>query len=168
MNIQIRPTTFETRQEFASLLDEANTWQKARGSQGWTGVFDDDWMLPRIDRGELYLVYMVGEPVSAFRILYEDRAFWGEREVGDSIYLHTFAVRRSKAGLGIGNAVIEMVVSMGRKRSLAKVRLDCFLANTRLISFYERNGFSSVGTTVVNGKMLNLMERVIGSPTDIS
>jgi hypothetical protein len=104
MNIQIRPTTIETRQEFASLLDEANTWQKARGSQGWTGAFDDDWMLPRIDRGELYLVYMDGEPVSAFRILYEDRAFWGEREVGDSIYLHTFAVRRSKAGLGIGNA----------------------------------------------------------------
>ena len=56
-----------------------------------------------------------------------------------------------------------MAVSMGRKRGLAKVRLDCFLANTRLISFYERNGFSSVGTTVVNGKMLNLMERVIAT-----
>lgn len=168
MSIQIRPTTIETRQAFASLLDEANAWQKARGSEGWTVPFDDDWMLPRIDRGELHLVYMDGEPVSAFRILYEDRAFWGEREVGDSIYLHTFAVRRSKAGLGIGNAVIEMVAGMGRKRGLAKFRLDCFHANTRLISFYERNGFSSIETKVVNGKMLNLMERIIGPPTENS
>ena len=147
-------------------MGEATAWQKARGLEGWTSPFDDDWMLPRIDRGELYLVDMDGEPVSALRILYEDRAFWGEREVGDSIYLHTFAVRRSKAGLGIGNAVIEMVVSMGRKRGLAKVRLDCFLANTRLISFYERNGFNSVGTTMLKGKTLNLMERVIGPPTE--
>jgi ribosomal protein S18 acetylase RimI-like enzyme len=161
MDIQVRPTTVETRHAFSSLLEEANAWQKARGSEGWTGPFDDDWMLPRIERGELYLVYMDGEPVSAFRILYEDRPFWGEREVGDSIYLHTFAVRRSKAGLGVGNAVIEKVVGMGRERGRAKIRLDCFLSNAKLIAFYERNGFRSVGTTSVKGRMLNLMERDI-------
>ena len=135
---------------------------------GWTGPFDDEWMLPRIDRGELFLAYLENEPVAAFRILQEDRGFWGDREVGDSIYLHSFAVRRSKAGLGIGNAVIEMVANMARTRGLARLRLDCFLANSGLISFYERNGFSSIGTTTVMGKTLNLMEKVVTPPSHSS
>lgn len=164
MKIEILPATLETRHEFASILDEANAWQRARGLEGWSGPFDDDWMLPRIDRGELFLAHIENEPVSAFRSLYADRPYWGDREVGDSIYLHSFAVRRSKAGLGIGNTVIEMVANMGRKRGLATVRLDCFLANSGLISFYERNGFKSAGTIEANGKALNLMERDIQPP----
>lgn len=161
MHIRIRPTTIETRQEFSSLLDEASAWQKQRGSEGWSYPFDDDWMLPRIARGELFLAYLESEPVSAFRVLWEDRPFWGEREVGDSIYLHTFAVRRDKAGLGVGGAVIGEVAGMGRERGRAKARLDCFLSSTSLIAYYERNGFVSVGTTSMDGKMMNLMERGI-------
>jgi len=161
MQIEIIAVTVETRHLFASILDEANAWQKARGSEGWSGPFDDDWMLARIERGELFLVYIESEPVSAFRIVYEDRSYWGDREMGDSIYLHSFAVRRSKAGLGIGSAVIEVVANMGRTRGCASIRLDCFLANAGLISFYQRNGFKSVGTIEVRGKMLNLMERAI-------
>ena len=141
MSIQVRSVTVETRQAFASLLDKANAWQKARGS--------------------LYFAYLSDEAVAAFRLLDEDRAFWGEREVGDSIYLHTFAVQRSRAGSGIGSMVIEEVVRVGRERGRSRIRLDCFLANTGLITFYERNGFRSVGTVAVKDRVLNLMERPI-------
>lgn len=161
MQIDVRPAAIETRRDFSSIVEEANTWQKARGSEGWAGPFDDAWMLPRIKRGELFLAYVGDVPVSAFRILWEDRPFWGDREVGDSIYLHTFAVRRSSARLGVGDAVIERVVDMGRERSRTKVRLDCFLSNTGLIAYYERNGFASVGRTSMKGKTMNLMERTI-------
>lgn len=161
MDIDIRPATVETKGEFSSILEEASAWQKARGQEGWSAPFDDAWMLPRIERGELFLAYLDGEPVAAFRILWEDRPFWGEREEGDSIYLHTFAVRRGRAGLGIGEAVIETVASMGRERGRAKARLDCFLSSTSLIAYYERNGFVSVGTTSIDGKTMNLMERGI-------
>lgn len=161
MDIQIRPVTIETRHEFSPLLAEASAWQEARGFEGWSYPFDDEWMLPRIERGELFLAHLDSEPVSAFRLLWEDRPFWGEREVGDSIYLHSFAVRRSKAGLGIGEAVLAKIAGMGRERGLAKVRLDCFLSSISLIAYYERNGFVSVGTTSMKGKMMNLMERDI-------
>lgn len=76
----------------------------------------------------------------------------GCREAGNSIYLHTFAVRRSNAGLGIGALVIEQVVSMGRDHGRTNVRLDCFLSNAGLIAFYERYGFASVGFTSMKGK----------------
>ncbi|RZF59096.1 GNAT family N-acetyltransferase [Sphingomonas populi] len=161
MQIAVRPATIETRHDFSSIVEDANAWQKALGSEGWTHPFDDVWMLPRIERGELYLAYAGAAPVSAFRILWEDHPFWDDREIGDSIYLHTFAVQRSRAGLGIGSAVIGEVVRMGRERGRANVRLDCFRSNTRLIAFYERNGFASVGLTSMMGKAMNLMERTI-------
>lgn len=162
MRIAVRPVTLETRAEFAAILEEANSWQKARGSQGWSGAFDDAWMLPRITRGELFLAWLDDHAVAAFRLVLEDRLFWGDKDIGDSIYLHSFAVRRDKAGRGIGEAVIECVMAMGRDRGLAKLRLDCFLANAGLVAFYERNGFRSVGTTTVRGQRLNLMEKAIG------
>ncbi|WFU06300.1 GNAT family N-acetyltransferase (plasmid) [Rhizobium sp. CB3171] len=161
MEIELQPLYVETRRHFAAILEEASAWQKERGSEGWNYPFDDAWLLPRIERRELFLVSFGTEPVAAFRILLEDRPYWGEREMGDSIYLHTFAVRRAKAGLGIGEAVIERVVAMGRERGRAKVRLDCSLSSFRLIAYYERNGFVSVGNIFINGKMMNLMERLI-------
>ncbi|MBB3588944.1 GNAT family N-acetyltransferase [Sphingomonas sp. BK481] len=161
MQIDVRQAAIETKRDFAFIVEDANAWQKARGSEAWAGPFDDEWMLPRIERGELFLAYAGAAPVSAFRVLWEDHPFWGDREVGDSIYLHTFAVRRSCSGRGIGPAVIEQVAIMGQHSGRAKLRLDCFLANTRLISFYERNLFASVGVTSVKGRLMNLMERAI-------
>ena len=81
--------------------------------------------------------------------------------MGDSIFLHTFSVRRDKGGLGIGEMVIDRVFSIARERGLDKVRLDCFLSSTKLIAFYERNGFTSVGIAIIDGKVMNLMERDI-------
>ena len=159
--ISVRLVSLETRRFFSEILEEARAWQTMRGSEGWIDPFDDAWMMPRIARGELFLAWSQDDPVAAFRILWEDRPFWGDRETGDSIYLHTFAVRRDKSGLGIGDAVIEKVAQMGRERGLAKVRLDCALSSSRLIAYYERNGFSSVGTTIMKGKMMNLMERAL-------
>lgn len=161
MSIQILLASLETRGHFAEILNEARAWQKSTGSEGWNYPFNDAWILPRIERRELFLAYADDEPVAAFRLLWEDRPYWGDREIGDSLYLHTFAVRRSKAGLGIGEAVIENVVAMGRERGRAKVRLDCSLSSARLIAYYERNRFVSVGNILTNGKMMNLMERAI-------
>lgn len=85
MGLEIRPVTRETRFVFAALLEEANAWQKARGGEGWASSFDDAWMVPRLERGELFLACDAGDPVATLRLLWEDRPFWGERETGDSL-----------------------------------------------------------------------------------
>lgn len=157
----IELVTLETRHHFSALLEEARAWQASQGFWGWNYPFDDEWMLPRIERGELFLAWQRGEPVGAFRILWEDIPFWGERETGESIYLHTFAVSRKHGGSGAGSAIIERVVEMGRERGRINVRLDCARSSTKLIGFYERNGFVSCGEIFLGGTMMNLMEREI-------
>lgn len=161
MGVEVRPATRETRHVFAALLEEARAWQRARGVEGWSRPFDDAWMLPRLERGELFLAWLDGEPVAAFRLLHEDRPFWGDREVGDSLYLHSFAVRRGLAGLGVGAAVIGRIVDRARAQGRNRVRLDCFLSSAPLIAYYERCGFASVGAVTVQGRRMNLMERAV-------
>ena len=61
--------THQTRIHFADIMEEARAWQKRRGSEGWNYPFNDAWMLPRIERSELFLTYFENEPVAAFRLL---------------------------------------------------------------------------------------------------
>jgi GNAT superfamily N-acetyltransferase len=159
--LEIALVSQATRHHFSALLEEARLWQASQGSWGWNYPFNDEWMQPRIERGELFLAWQRGEPVGAFRILWEDIPFWGERETGESIYLHTFAVSRKHGGGGIGSAIIERVAAMGHERGRINVRLDCALSSTNLIAFYERNGFVSCGEIFLGGTMMNLMEREI-------
>ncbi|WP_350225180.1 GNAT family N-acetyltransferase [Agrobacterium sp. lyk4-40-TYG-31] len=66
--------------------------------------------------------------------------------------MHAFAVRQNKAGTGIGEAITAKVVNMGTERRREKIRLDCSLSGARLIAWYERNGFISVGTIFMTGR----------------
>lgn len=161
MSLEIRPVTPGTRAVFAAIVEEANAWQKARGSEGWARPFDDAWMLPRIERGELFLACDAAGPVASLRLLWEDRPFWGAREVGDSLYLHSFAVRRDRAGCGLGRATIEAVAAIARARGRRRLRLDCFSANRGLIAYYGRAGFVSAGAVTVDGRAMALMERLL-------
>jgi ribosomal protein S18 acetylase RimI-like enzyme len=68
-------------------------------------------------------------------------------------------LRREGTSRKFGATVIEKVAGIGRERGLANIRLDCSLSSLRLIAYYERNGFVSVATTFINGRMMNLMER---------
>ncbi|MEY8712275.1 hypothetical protein [Mangrovibacter phragmitis] len=70
------------RQYFSLILEEARLWQQQQGSEGWNYPFNDEWLLPRIRRNELWLVFDGYQPVAAFRVLMEDMPFWGERENG--------------------------------------------------------------------------------------
>ena len=53
--LQILLASLETRGHFAEILNEASAWQRSTGSEGWNYPFNDAWILPRIERRELFL-----------------------------------------------------------------------------------------------------------------
>jgi GNAT superfamily N-acetyltransferase len=128
----------------AEILDEATAYVAKLGFEQWPVPFPQDELAHRIERGELYLVDVDGEPAATLTLLWDDPAFWGERPP-DAVYLHKLAVRRSFAGRGLGAAIVEWVDEHAASAGRGYVRLDCQREDVGIRSYYERLGFEHRG-----------------------
>jgi GNAT superfamily N-acetyltransferase len=146
--------------EMASvILEEARIWLAARGIDQWTGPFDAAWLASKIEAHELFIVERNAEPVGVFRLLWEDRLFWGDRERGESAYIHSLAIRRSHAGTGLGSQILAAIATLARERNRANLRLDCVASNHRLIAYYQAHAFTPIDTVTIGDFDMTLMER---------
>ena len=114
-----------------------------------------------IDRGEVYVVEGEDdEPVATLALLQDDPQYWGDRPQ-DALYLHKFAVRRDRAGRGIGAAVVEWANAEAAEAGREFLRLDCLCDNPRIRDYYEDLGFEHRGDLVLNGRNMSLYERPV-------
>jgi GNAT superfamily N-acetyltransferase len=128
----------------AEILDEASAYIRALGFGHWTVPFPQDELAHRIERGELYLVDVDGDPAATLTLLWDDPAFWGERPP-DAVYLHKLAVRRAFAGRGLGAAIVDWVDGHAASAGREFVRLDCQRDDPGIRAYYERLGFEHRG-----------------------
>lgn len=61
--------------------------------------------------------------------------------------IHLLCVRPSKAGSGVGRAMVQFVVDEARKLNCRAVRLDTGLQNKPAVGLYKKLGFELAGTT---------------------
>jgi len=144
----------------AGLLDEATAWVGERGYEQWPLPFPVDELAEAIERGEVYLAELDGTPVATVTLLWEDRAYWGERPA-DAAYVHKLAVRRACAGQRIGSAIVEWADATADAAGREFLRLDCLRDNPGIRAYYERLGFEHRGDLVVNNRNMSIYERRI-------
>jgi GNAT superfamily N-acetyltransferase len=145
----------------AELLDEATVWVGELGFEQWPLPFPRDELAEAIDRGEVYVVEGEDdEPVATLVLLQDDPQYWGDRPQ-DAFYLHKFAVRRDRAGRGIGAAVVEWANAEAAEAGREFLRLDCLCDNPRIRDYYEDLGFEHRGDLVLNGRNMSLYERPV-------
>jgi GNAT superfamily N-acetyltransferase len=145
----------------AELLDEATVWVGELGFEQWPLPFPRDELAEAIDRGEVYVVEGEDdEPVATLVLLQDDPQYWGDRPQ-DALYLHKFAVRRDRAGRGIGAAVVEWANAEAAEAGREFLRLDCLCDNPRIRDYYEDLGFEHRGDLVLNGRNMSLYERPV-------
>ncbi len=142
----------------AELLDEATRWVGERGFEQWPLPFPRDQLVASIDRGEVHVVEEDGEPVATVTLYYEDPRYWGDRPP-DAVYVHKLAVRRDRAGLGLGAAIIDWAAATARAAERQFVRLDCLADNPGIRGYYEQLGFEHCGELVLGGRNMSLYER---------
>ncbi len=125
--------------------EDAARWLWARGIHQWEpGTFPRDRLISRIERGEVYLARLDGEPVGMAILQEADEDTWGARP-DDALYLHGLRVRRAYAGQGIGRTILRWVEEQVAARGRIYLRLDCMADNTKLRAYYEDAGFRCVG-----------------------
>jgi GNAT superfamily N-acetyltransferase len=159
--VNVKRARHEDGDIVAELLDEATVWVGELGFEQWPLPFPRDELAEAIDRGEVYVVEGEDdEPVATLVLLQDDPQYWGDRPQ-DAFYLHKFAVRRDRAGRGIGAAVVEWANAEAAEAGREFLRLDCLCDNPRIRDYYEDLGFEHRGDLVLNGRNMSLYERPV-------
>ena len=144
----------------AALLDEASTWVDDLGFSQWPLPFPRDQIAAAIDHGEVYVVEAEdGEAVATVTMLPDD-PYWGDRPP-DAFYVHKLAVRRDRAGRGIGAAIVEWANAEAAEAGREFLRLDCLCDNPGIRNYYEDLGFQHRDDIVAGGRKLSLYERPV-------
>ena len=81
--------------------------------------------------------------VAAMRLMWSDPKIWTDDE--DACYVHGLVIDRSRAGTGLGTAMLGHASDTARRAGVGRLRLDCAESNAALRSYYQRCGFTEVG-----------------------
>lgn len=142
-----------------SLFDEAISYQKRKEYPVWAGY--DKKVLKNDIRNKLQYKIVIDHNIACiFSICYSDKIIWGEREKGDSLYLHRVAVNPCYKGQKHFGEILNWCVSYAAKSELQNIRMDTWADNLNLINYYKSFGFRIVGKlTTPDSKKLPIPQR---------
>jgi GNAT superfamily N-acetyltransferase len=148
------------------------------GVDQWPECFELWEIQDHVAAGEFYLAYFDGQLAATFRLTSQPE-WYGEigdnvrlrddlagrmnvkgEELGrmiqeygldqPALYLHTFAIRRSLAGQGLGYQLLRWGEEQARGQGFPYLRLDCHHVNRRLRQYYVDAGFQSLHVIAEN------------------
>ena len=167
--MNVRAARSEDVEVVGGLLDDATAWVGDLGYQQWPLPYPREEIALAIARGEVYVGEEDGDAVGTVTVLADDPVYWGER-TPDALYVHKLAVRRDRAGRGIGAALVEWVDAHALESGRVFLRLDCLRDDAGIRRYYERLGFAHCGDLHDGhrGLELSLYERTVRSGRDVS
>ena len=144
-----------------SILEEAAQWIIAKGIEQWPATFPQHWrtrIAESIERREVYLAWLDGQPVGTLALQWSDRMVWGDVP-DDAGYVHRLAIRRAFGGKGLGRELLGWAEDMVAVAGKEYLRLDCMAENPALMRYYERAGFVYRGRVEGQGWNASLYEK---------
>ncbi|HEY8489680.1 MAG TPA: GNAT family N-acetyltransferase [Dehalococcoidia bacterium] len=146
--VSVRRAGPEDVETVAEILEDAAAWILARGIRQWPARFPRSFVSSAIRDHEVYLVLDGEAAVGTVTIQWSDEPVWGPQP-GDAGYVHRLAVRRDRAGQGLGRWILSWAEERVRAAGRRYLRLDCMAANAGLRRYYEAAGFASRGEVTV-------------------
>jgi GNAT superfamily N-acetyltransferase len=160
--VKVRAAAPADAELVAGLIDDATLWVQELGFAQWPFPFPRANVAAAIERNEVYVAEVDDEPVATVTILSDDPVYWGERPP-DALYVHKLAVRRDRAGRGIGAALVEWADARACAAGRSFLRLDCLRIDPGIRAYYERLGFEHRGDFDDHdrGLLISLYERPV-------
>ena len=142
-DLAIRRATGADTDLIREILIEAAQWvRQLDGSDMWLeGELDRQHVQAEVESGMFVVAEMDRDVIGVIRFQLEDSFFWPDLETPDSAFVHRLGVRRSHAGRGVANALLQWAADAARALGKRYLRLDCDADRTRLRAMYERAGF---------------------------
>lgn len=157
--VSIREATADDSDAFTRFFVAA--WSEAGpDAPGFTGASDE--AIAEITAPEAFRE-RVGGPDRRLFLAWDDDLVVGfsatRRKTEGSVELSGIIVSRSRAGLGIGSALIEIAMVVARKDGYRNMIVKTETTNDRAHAFYENHGFQTIAVET---------EDVDGVPVEVS
>ena len=161
--VQAQPADLEI---ILDILEEAAQWLASRNIDQWQpGIFRGSRrqsIVNRLSQGEIYLARRDGEAIGTLTLQWSDKLVWGDVP-DDAGYVHSLAIRRVFAGVGIGRQMLQWAENMVASSGKRYLRLDCMAENAALRRYYEQAGFAYRGDIESKGWKASLYEKQVMS-----
>lgn len=135
--------------DVVGILNEATGYKIRRGDRSWSeeGWTEDEIGQLMPDR-DIFKLLLSGRIVGTFTLAWSDVELWGSQP-DDASYLHSLAVGNDYHEQGFGRVAVGWAIQHTLNSGRPYIRLDCEVENTGLRSYYENQGFSFVGSRVI-------------------
>jgi ribosomal protein S18 acetylase RimI-like enzyme len=162
-SLQIRKVGLDSLPAILGILQETALWLQDKGIDQWQPFLDAEEakniVTKRFGEGEVFLGFLDRVPVATITLQWRDE-FWAEMGLdAESGYIHTMAVSRSHAGLGLGKELLDWAQAYFSEAGKLRMRLDCIEKNLRLCRYYDQLGFKSLASKQWQNLSLLLKER---------
>ena len=148
-----------------NLLKDAAVWLRNKNIdywQNWHNPPDNhkNWIINGLKKSQFYLIYDNNTLIGMFRLQYDDEKFWGKRN-DKAGYIHSFTINRKMNGKGLGYKVLNEIEIFLKQNGYNYLRLDCGINIKKLCDYYKNYGFNEVGSVIVHGEELLLLEKIL-------
>ncbi|MCG7343651.1 GNAT family N-acetyltransferase [Sporosarcina sp. ACRSL] len=147
---EIRKATEQETSTVIALLKDVAIWLQSNDIDQWGFLLkggEDEEIRQAIIDNATYVACQNDEILATFTLYSQqsewDQHIWGQEDISDVLYLHRVAVRPEYMKNGIGKDTLSWIDENVSKT----IRLDCVAHNSKLCAYYEKNGFSLIGTT---------------------
>jgi GNAT superfamily N-acetyltransferase len=147
--LQVRRGAADDFELILAMIDEAATWLRDKQTDQWAQPWPsraarDERVRRGLRDGGTWIVEERGVPIAT--ITYRPTGnlrLWTRRERRQpSVYVSRLIVRRSHAGLGIGEALVDWAgLRALRDWGAQWIRIDVWTTNVALHNYYEKRGF---------------------------
>ncbi len=144
----ILPTQAEDLDQACLIFDEAIAYQKRKGYPVYVSN-DRQGVAESIKNGLHYKLLINNEIACVFNLAYADPVIWGEREIGDAVYLHRVITNQKFKGRRLFGNIMEWTLLHAKAKGLYRLRLDTWADNPDLENYYISFGFRVVGHATV-------------------
>lgn len=137
------------------LLREVSRWLAGKDTDQWQCPDFEGRRAMAVETdlgyGTLFVVEHLGRIVATITVdEIADADFWRhEDDVSTALYVHRMAVARTRAGFGLGSAMLDWAAGRATDRGRSALRLDAWVTNTALHDYYENLGFKQLRTRLV-------------------
>lgn len=149
MTIEILNSTNADIPVLFQLYEEAISYQKKVGNNNWQG-FEEALICKEISEERHFKILKDGHIAGTFCITFSDPLIWHSQVDVPAIYIHRIATAEASRGSNLLQHIINWAKLKATAQNIGRIRIDTGSGNSRLIGYYQKNGFTLIGDTKVN------------------